>query len=363
MRNLKILLSCLCPFKTEQEDLKPKFNMAYFTRNNRILTIPKNDVFFRENTEDYYLGKGKFGEVYKYTSTTEANKCSAIKFFDFNKNLSKEAFTNEVLCLLKLKRNENLIQMFSFFSAFVDTGQKYCLELEYCPEKTLADIYYHKEAKLYTEEDVRSIIFQITSGLNFMLSKNVVHRDIKPSNILVRAYKPEIDVVICDINLSKDFSLDPFGHEHAELQTSAGTHFYVAPEIIVKKIRRDGKYNFKCDVWSLGIVTYELLAGNQKPFAIPEKEKLEIENRKDQSDRQKMVSIQKYSFRKADRYGVDFTPPEKWVDISLEAQTLLLKMLTPRPYNSRPSYDEILQSAWMNIDFADRPLKPLYEPV
>lgn len=72
----------------------------------------------------------------------------------------------------------------------------------------------------------------------------VVHRDIKPENVLI---SEDGTVKLCDLEFCA-----PFGKE--ERKTLCGTRDYLAPEIAIRKT-----YNEKVDIWSLGILTYELI--------------------------------------------------------------------------------------------------------
>jgi calcium-dependent protein kinase len=78
-------------------------------------------------------------------------------------------------------------------------------------------------------------------------SNGVVHRDIKPENIMIGG---DGEIKLIDFGLSeKSVKKD------ASLHTIAGTPYYMAPEVL------EGDYNFKCDIWSLGVLMYVLLSG------------------------------------------------------------------------------------------------------
>jgi serine/threonine protein kinase len=117
--------------------------------------------------------------------------------------------------------------------------------MEYC---TMDLSQYLKQYKL-DEARAIDIIRQVINGLNYLVGKGVIHRDIKPANILV--------------NSRNEFKLADFGlaryvqeYDSSLLKTVAGTPLYMAPQIL-KKIA----YTTKCDIWSSGIIFYELLVG------------------------------------------------------------------------------------------------------
>lgn len=102
------------------------------------------------------------------------------------------------------------------------------------------------------------IIIQVVAGLNYLHQNNIIHRDLKPSNILYNLNGQGSWVVICDFGLSQD--------KIAKLRTDlsrilgggrrAGTMNYAAPE----QMRRDGRYDRRCDIYSLGRIMDELIA-------------------------------------------------------------------------------------------------------
>ena len=87
---------------------------------------------------------------------------------------------------------------------------------------------------------------KLLSACYHMHSQGVVHRDIKPENIML-SKEGEIKLI--------DFGLSQRTKENQKLKTVAGTPYYMAPEVL------DGHYDFKCDVWSLGVLLYVFMSG------------------------------------------------------------------------------------------------------
>ena len=87
---------------------------------------------------------------------------------------------------------------------------------------------------------------QILSALNHMHKQKVIHRDIKPENIMIQG---ENEIKLIDFGLSKR------QHGNNKMTTVAGTPYYMAPEIL------SGKYDSKCDTWSLGVLLYVFMSG------------------------------------------------------------------------------------------------------
>ena len=98
---------------------------------------------------------------------------------------------------------------------------------------------------------IHEIFVKICRAVEFMHSKNLVHRDIKPENILMNdAMEPKL----CDFGWSIEL------HKNESRQTFCGTYEYMAPEIFETE-----NYNSTIDVWSLGVLLYELIHG-KSPF-------------------------------------------------------------------------------------------------
>lgn len=98
---------------------------------------------------------------------------------------------------------------------------------------------------------VASIYTQIFSAVKFMHDNNVLHRDIKPENILI---DEQLNPKICDFGWATEVQKDQ------PRMTFCGTYEYMAPEIFESE-----QYNDSVDVWSLGILLYEMLHGSS-PF-------------------------------------------------------------------------------------------------
>ena len=104
--------------------------------------------------------------------------------------------------------------------------------------------------------------------MNYIHHNNVVHRDLKADNIGV-AYKTPIEFKNIEVKLL-DFGFAK-SYENSELNSLndfIGTPYFIAPEII-----NNEKYGAKCDIWSLGVVTYSLISGKY-PFEAHDRKEL-----------------------------------------------------------------------------------------
>jgi serine/threonine protein kinase len=114
------------------------------------------------------------------------------------------------------------------------------------------------EAKCFTEQQASIIVKQIMEGLNYMHQQMVTHRDLKPENILLVSNDPyDLSIRIADLGFAQKFEKDK------SMNLVLGTPLYMSPELI-----RRQQYNEKVDVWSLGVIVYQLLCG-MTPFDAP----------------------------------------------------------------------------------------------
>lgn len=89
-------------------------------------------------------------------------------------------------------------------------------------------------------------------ALKHLHDMGVVHRDLKPENIL---FNSNLQIVkLIDFGMSKILQ-----DENALMNTKLGTPYYISPEIL------KGKYDKSCDMWSIGVIAFVLLAG-EPPF-------------------------------------------------------------------------------------------------
>lgn len=87
------------------------------------------------------------------------------------------------------------------------------------------------------------------------MKNGVIHRDLKPENILLRD----------DVLKIADFGFAKHSENNSFLRTIVGTPAYMAPQIL-----NEEKYTYKCDIWSLGVITYEMMVG-KIPWIFTEK--------------------------------------------------------------------------------------------
>lgn len=212
---------------------------------------------------DKELGSGAFGQVFRAYKERDPNVLYAIKIIpkvglsmEDNKSLEREVE------MLQMTDNENLVKLYDL----VLSDNNYCLICEYCNGGDLFKFFKARGGKL-EEPLIRSIIRQVVNGMDELYKKNAMHRDIKQSNILL--HYPDNDhtklvVKLADFGFARILGpkhvheglLGQSLFEFKEHMSIVGTPLNMAPELLSREA-----YSFKADIWSLGIVLYELCCG------------------------------------------------------------------------------------------------------
>lgn len=182
------------------------------------------------------LAKGGFGEVYLAEST--AGKEVALKLLRDNLEVELRGIGH----CLNLK-HPNLVPIYDIKE---DSDGDHWIIMEYVNGPTLAEILDRHPRGLPLDQ-VRDWLSQITSGLDFLHDQGIVHRDLKPANI----FEENGVLKIGDVGLSKYINTS----HHTQTQ-SVGTVSYMAPEV------SRGKYGRELDLYSLGVMLYEMLCGS-----------------------------------------------------------------------------------------------------
>lgn len=218
---------------------------------------PKNEIIY---IKDYKIikrvGFGSSGLVYKVVKKNDpTNKIYILKQIPYSEpnleetNKKVQSAQNEALILSKLSCK----YIVKYYNSFIDDEYNLNIIMEYCDSGDLNSFISNlkKENKHLTEEEIWRFFIQISLGLAYIHSKNILHRDLKPMNIFL---SNKNQVKIGDLGVAKLLSTN------ANANTCIGTPYYLSPEICQEK-----PYNSKGDVWALGCILYELCTFN-KPF-------------------------------------------------------------------------------------------------
>ena len=190
------------------------------------------------------LGKGAFGSV-TIVKRKEDNKIYAMKRVKIGRLSQKEKNNsfNEVRLLASLD-HKNIIE---YKEAFYDDKSKTLnIVMEYADGGDLSTKIkeVRKKYTYFEEEKIWSTLIQILEGLKYLHQSCIIHRDLKSANIFLTK---DGCVKIGDLNVSK--ILNRMG----TASTQTGTPYFASPEIW-----NDQPYDYKCDIWSVGCIIYEM---------------------------------------------------------------------------------------------------------
>ena len=227
------------------------------------------------NYEDIYeiigkpIGIGASASVYKAKVKGE-EKYVAIKVIDkesiknglrqayFKEDINKEYLKIEQGIIREIEfmkkcavNNNNSIKIFDSYN----TEKEIAIVMELCDDN-LMNLLIRRE-KGFSLNEIYDILIQLNKAFKIMTNKKIAHRDLKPQNILIKynnKEKTDFTLKIADYGISRTYS------NNEQFETNIGTPDYIAPEILEGK-----KYDYKCDLWSLGIIIH-MLHFKKNPF-------------------------------------------------------------------------------------------------
>ncbi|EZG65883.1 putative calcium-dependent protein kinase [Gregarina niphandrodes] len=204
------------------------------------------------------LGQGSFGQAFMVIEkSSRLERCCKV----INKDKAKvpiEQIEAEVTVLKSLD-HPNVIKILDVYEDYHNLYivQDLCTGGELLKRLSQA----HERAKLLTEKYVREIMNQVLKALAYIHEMNVVHKDLKPENIMFADKGVHSEIKVIDFGLAEMFE------DQNQMSThGAGTILYMAPEVFA------GWVTIKCDMWSAGVVMFQLLTG-RLPFpgrSVPE---------------------------------------------------------------------------------------------
>ncbi|OIS96794.1 PREDICTED: CBL-interacting serine/threonine-protein kinase 21 [Nicotiana attenuata] len=251
------------------------------------------------------IGEGTFAKVKLAINTINGEKV-AIKIID--KHMIKQ---NNLICqvkreirTMKLLSHPNIVQIHEV----IGTKTKIYIVMEYVPGGPLSDKMSY--IKRLEEKEARKYFQQLIDAVGHCHRKGVYHRDIKPQNLLLDG-KGNIKV--------SDFGLSTLAKASSLLSTTCGSPSYVSPELLSQK----GYEGRAADIWSCGVVLFELLAG-YLPF-----------------DDSNLTNLYRKIYRAKCMFPRWFTEDQK---------KLISRILDPNP-KTRITIAEIFEDEWFQMDY------------
>jgi eukaryotic-like serine/threonine-protein kinase len=258
------------------------------------------------NIGDYHivdlLGVGGMGEVYR-ARHTKLNRVVAIKFISISgeDNSFQERFLNEARVLSKLQ-HKNIVTLYDFTTH----QDKPCIIMEFVQGNTL--LQHIKNNGPMSPSEAQLLFEAIVDAITHIHDNGIIHRDIKSNNIMINSSK---EIKLLDFGIAKTNQ----GTRITQIEQVIGTDQYLAPEILSGR-----EANFSTDIWSLGVLLYEMVTGIL-PF--------------EDTDRIKLYEKIKNSV---------YQPPSKvCLSVTPQIETIISKCLKKKPKDRYQSAKELLR--------------------
>jgi tousled-like kinase len=203
----------------------------------------------------HLIGKGGFSEVY-LAQDLDRDLLVAVKLSDVEHLLGGRGDRLEYLRHIRREyevhkklTHPHIVQL----TEVLEVDNAICIVLEYCQGPTLAQLL-RREGRL-PEEQARGIAQQLLSVIAYLSEQRIVHYDLKPQNIIFQDGLPRVlDFGVCKV----------FDSEHSRMALTSqgmGTYCYLPPETFAN----NPILSPKVDIWSLGVIFYEMLFGHRPP--------------------------------------------------------------------------------------------------
>ncbi|XP_015784423.1 myosin-IIIb isoform X3 [Tetranychus urticae] len=208
----------------------------------------------------HVIGEGTYGEVFE-AKDRETGRKVAIKIME-NISDNIEEVEEEYLILTNQSLHPNIP---SFYGLYLKLGNRreedqLWFVLELCSGGSVTDLVQGlcKKGEKLPERIIAYILRETIDALNYLHQSHIMHRDVKGHNILLTE---EGVIKLIDFGVSSHLN-----NSQGKRNTSVGTPYWMAPEVIACERQLEYAYDVRCDVWSLGITAIELADG-EPPLA------------------------------------------------------------------------------------------------
>lgn len=206
----------------------------------------------KKRIKDYYafvktLGEGQFGKILLAKDRRTREKFAVKVIHKQRSEKRNKKLIQRELAILRLVIHQNIVRLYDLF----DTEDKLYFVLKYMQGGALYQVL-SEDSAYFSEERASPIIRDILHGLVYLHTKGIVHRDVKPENIRT----PENQRPFT--SKSADFGLRNFLSTQDTLVSKVGNPYFCEREVVTNE-----SYGAKADLWSLGVVAYEMLSGRK----------------------------------------------------------------------------------------------------
>ncbi|XP_073731660.1 TRAF2 and NCK interacting kinase a isoform X4 [Misgurnus anguillicaudatus] len=199
------------------------------------------------------VGNGTYGQVYKGRHV-KTGQLAAIKCMDVTGE-EEEEIKAEINMLKKYSHHKNIA---TYYGAFIKKNppgmdDQLWLVMEFCGAGSVTDLIKNTKGNSLREDWTAYISREILRGLSHLHFNKVIHRDIKGQNVLLTE-NAEVKLVDFGVSAQLDRTV-------SRRNTFIGTPYWMAPEVIACDENPEATYDYKSDLWSLGITAIEMAEG------------------------------------------------------------------------------------------------------
>uniref|UniRef100_A0A8C7GNZ0 non-specific serine/threonine protein kinase n=1 Tax=Oncorhynchus kisutch TaxID=8019 RepID=A0A8C7GNZ0_ONCKI len=205
------------------------------------------------------VGNGTYGQVYKGRHV-KTGQLAAIKVMDVTEE-EEEEIKAEINMLKKYSHHRNIA---TYYGAFVKKSppghdDHLWLVMEFCGAGSVTDLVKNTKGNSLKEDWIAYICREILRGLSHLHQHKVIHRDIKGQNVLLTE-NAEVKLVDFGVSAQLDRTV-------GRRNTFIGTPYWMAPEVIACDENPDSTYDYRSDIWSLGITAIETAEGAPRKYS------------------------------------------------------------------------------------------------
>ncbi|KAG9129840.1 hypothetical protein Leryth_006983 [Lithospermum erythrorhizon] len=192
------------------------------------------------------VASGSYGHLYKGTYCSQEVAIKVLKPECVNSEMLRE-FSHEIYIMRKI-RHKNVVQ----FMGACTRPSNLCIVTEFMSRGSVYN-FLHKEKGSFKLPILLKVAIDVSKGMDYLHQNNIVHRDLKTANLLMDEH---------DVVKVADFGVSRVQVKTGVMTAETGTYRWMAPEVIEHK-----PYDHKADVFSFGIVLWELLTG-EIPYSL-----------------------------------------------------------------------------------------------
>ncbi|EPS74340.1 hypothetical protein M569_00412, partial [Genlisea aurea] len=242
--SILLFLKCCFPKQPPSSLVETQQNCGTLREKNRLSTgCDSSDVWEIDANMlnfEYKIASGSNGDLYKGVFQCQDVAIKVLKVESLNEDMKKE-FAQEVNILRKV-RHKNIVR----FICACTRPPLLCIVTEFMRGGSVYD-FLHKQKGVFNLSTLLKIAADVSKGMTYLHQNNIIHRDLKAANLLM--------------DENETVKIADFGIARVQIQSGimtaeTGTYRWMAPEIIEHK-----PYNHKADVFSFGILLWELLTG------------------------------------------------------------------------------------------------------